>query len=383
MSAHSKSTEAPQAALKSLNLPAPNLKLDVIRAAHRLISPRIHCTPVITCASLDQVAGARLFFKCENLQKTGSFKIRGATNAVFSLTDDQAKFGVAAPSSGNHAAALSQAARWRGIPAYIVMPRNSSQAKKTAVETYGGQITESEPNIASREAVTAEVIKRTGAHLVHPYNDARVIAGQGTAALELLEEIPDLDAVITPLSGGGLLCGTAIAAKSLRPAIRVIGGVRRYARRVQNTSRTAVILNLIHFARREACVHQHRPRIHTGRGQENGHKRPAILPDDHHPIARAHAQATQPRLRVGDGRRQLPIRPGSSALKESRPIRRTLRPRLHDVADADGSGYCRVGHEIVPRSQAPRRKPARSDPAARLSDIGSKAYALASSFLAT
>jgi threonine dehydratase len=229
MSAHSKSTEAPQAALKSLNLPAPNLKLDVIRAAHRLISPRIHCTPVITCASLDQVAGARLFFKCENLQKTGSFKIRGATNAVFSLTDDQAKFGVAAPSSGNHAAALSQAARWRGIPAYIVMPRNSSQAKKTAVETYGGQITESEPNIASREAVTAEVIKRTGAHLVHPYNDARVIAGQGTAALELLEEIPDLDAVITPLSGGGLLCGTAIAAKSLRPAIRVIGGEPRNA----------------------------------------------------------------------------------------------------------------------------------------------------------
>jgi threonine dehydratase len=148
---------------------------------------------------------------------------------VFSLTDEQAKFGVAAPSSGNHAAALSQAARWRGIPAYIVMPRNSSQAKKSAVEAYGGQITESEPNIASREAVSAEVIKRTGAHLVHPYNDARVIAGQGTAALELLEEIPDLDAVITPLSGGGLLSGTAIAAKSLRPGIRVIGGEPRNA----------------------------------------------------------------------------------------------------------------------------------------------------------
>ena len=116
--------------LKSLNFPPENLNLDAIRAALHLIAPRIHRTPVITCASLDQIAGARLFFKCENLQKTGSFKIRGATNAVFSLTDEEAKFGVAAPSSGNHAAALAQAARWRGIPAYIVMPRNSSPAKK-------------------------------------------------------------------------------------------------------------------------------------------------------------------------------------------------------------------------------------------------------------
>jgi len=229
MSAHNKSTRAQPPAPQTLNFPAPNLTLELICAAHRRISPRIHRTPVITCASLDHIAGAQLFFKCENLQKTGSFKIRGATNAVFSLTEEQAKFGVAAPSSGNHAAALSQAARWRGIPAFIVMPRNSSRAKKTAVEAYGGQITESEPNIASREAVTAEVIMRTGAHLVHPYNDARVIAGQGTAALELLDEIPDLDVVITPLSGGGLLSGTAIAAKSLRPEIRVIGGEPRNA----------------------------------------------------------------------------------------------------------------------------------------------------------
>jgi threonine dehydratase len=229
MPAHNKSTEARQAALEPLNFPPVNLTLEVIRAAHRLISPRTHRTPVITCASVDQIAGANLFFKCENLQKTGSFKIRGATNAVFSLTDEQAKFGVAAPSSGNHAAALSQAARWRGIPAYIVMPRNSSLAKKSAVEAYGGQITECEPNMASREAVAAEVLQRTGAHLVHPYNDERVIAGQGTAALELLEEIPDLDAVISPVSGGGLLSGTAIATKSLRPAIRVIGGEPRNA----------------------------------------------------------------------------------------------------------------------------------------------------------
>jgi threonine dehydratase len=195
-----------------------------IRAAHARIAPRIHRTPVLTSASLDEVAGARLFFKCENLQKTGSFKIRGATNAVFSLTEEQARNGVAAPSSGNHAAALSQAARWRGIPAYIVMPSNSSAVKKDAVRSYGGQITECEPNIAAREAAAAEVIRRTGAHLVHPYNDERVIAGQGTAAIELLEEIPDLDIIMTPASGGGLLGGTSIAAKGLRPSIRVIGG---------------------------------------------------------------------------------------------------------------------------------------------------------------
>jgi len=225
----SKSSGAATTPSQSPNGSPSDLNLDAIRAAHHRISARIHRTPVLTCASLDHIAGAQLFFKCENLQKTGSFKIRGATNAVFSLTDQEAKFGVAAPSSGNHAAALAQAARWRGIPAYIVMPNNSSAAKKNAVAAYGGQITESEPNIASREAVTAEVIARTGAHLVHPYNDARVIAGQGTAALELLEEIPDLDVVLTPVSGGGLLSGTAIASKSLRPAIRVIGGEPRNA----------------------------------------------------------------------------------------------------------------------------------------------------------
>ncbi|MFZ3215107.1 MAG: pyridoxal-phosphate dependent enzyme [Candidatus Acidiferrales bacterium] len=229
MPAHSPSSESQSAATPAPNRATNSPDLEAIRAAHRRIAPHIHRTPVMTCASLDRIAGAQLFFKCENLQKTGSFKIRGASNAVFSLTDEQARNGVAAPSSGNHAAALSQAARWRGIPAYIVMPRNSSPAKVRAVEAYGGQITECEPNVASREAVTAEVLERTGAHLVHPYNDARVIAGQGTAALELLEEIPDLDVVIAPASGGGLLSGTAIAAKSLRPAIRVIGGEPRNA----------------------------------------------------------------------------------------------------------------------------------------------------------
>ncbi|HXZ12400.1 MAG TPA: pyridoxal-phosphate dependent enzyme [Candidatus Sulfotelmatobacter sp.] len=197
--------------------------LEAIRSAHRRIAPRIHRTPVLTSESLDEIAGARIYFKCENLQKTGSFKIRGASNAVFSLSEEQARFGVIAPSSGNHAAALSLAARWRGIPAYIVMPSNSSAVKKAAVKAYGGEITECEPNVASREATAAEVIARTGAHLVHPYNDFRVIAGQGTAALELMEEVPDLDVVITPVSGGGLLSGTSIAAKSLRPEIRVVG----------------------------------------------------------------------------------------------------------------------------------------------------------------
>jgi threonine dehydratase len=206
----------------SLRMDAPNF--EAIVAAHQRIVPYIHRTPVVTSASLDEIAGARLFFKCENLQRTGSFKIRGATNAVFSLTDEEARHGVVAPSSGNHAAALALAARWRGIPAYIVMPSNSSAAKMRAVENYGGRITLCEPNMASREATCAEVMKKTGAHLVHPYNDARVIAGQGTAALELLEEVGDLDVVITPASGGGLLSGTSIAAKNMRPGIRVIGG---------------------------------------------------------------------------------------------------------------------------------------------------------------
>jgi threonine dehydratase len=200
-----------------------------IREAHRRIAPRIHRTPVLTSSSLNEIAGAQIYFKCENLQKTGSFKIRGATNAVFSLSDEEAKHGVVAPSSGNHAAALSLAARWRGIPAWLIMPSNSSAVKKRAVEAFGGKITECEPNIASREATSAEVMKRTGAHLVHPYNDARVIAGQGTAAVELLEQVPGLDMIVTPVSGGGLLSGIAIATKSLRPDIRVIGGEPRNA----------------------------------------------------------------------------------------------------------------------------------------------------------
>lgn len=215
-----------------------SLDLAALRAAHERIAAHVHQTPVMTCASLDAIAGARLFFKCENLQKTGSFKIRGATNAVFSLTDAEARRGVAAPSSGNHAAALALAARWRGVPAWIVMPRNSSLAKRKAVEGYGGQITLSEPTIASREATTRELIATTGAVLIHPYNDARVIAGQGTATLELLAQVPDLDLVVAPVSGGGLLSGTAIAAKGLRPAIRVVGAEPKEADDAQRSFRS-------------------------------------------------------------------------------------------------------------------------------------------------
>src|ERR1700740_2818175 len=159
---------------------APNL--ESIQEAHRRIASRIHRTPVLTSASLNEIAGAQIYFKCENLQKTGSFKVRGATNAVFSLSDEEAKHGVVAPSSGNHAAALSLAARWRGIPAFIIMPSNAPVTKKRSVESYGGKITECEPTLASREAIAARVMKETGAHLVHPYNDVRVMAGEGTAA---------------------------------------------------------------------------------------------------------------------------------------------------------------------------------------------------------
>jgi threonine dehydratase len=194
-----------------------------LRAAHERIRPFVHRTPVLTCAALDRLAGARLFFKCENFQKGGAFKARGAANAVLSLPDDQAARGVATHSSGNHAAALALAAGRRGVPAYIVMPRNAPAVKRAAVEGYGGRITFCEPDQASREAAAAEVVRTTGATLVHPYNDERVIAGQGTAALELLEDVPDLDAVLAPVGGGGLLSGTAIAVRGLRPAARVIG----------------------------------------------------------------------------------------------------------------------------------------------------------------
>jgi threonine dehydratase len=197
--------------------------LATIRAAHERIAPQIHRTLVLTSSALNELTGARLYFKCENFQKTGSFKIRGATNAVLSLSGEEAKRGVVTHSSGNHAAALARAAGKRGIPAWIVMPSNAPETKKAAVRSYGGQITECEPTLAAREATAKAIFEKTGANLVHPYDNLRVIAGQGTVALEILEQTPDLDFLLAPVSGGGLLSGSAIAAKELRPKIRVIG----------------------------------------------------------------------------------------------------------------------------------------------------------------
>jgi threonine dehydratase len=194
---------------------------DILLAAER-IQPYAHRTPVLTCRSLDQRVQAQVFMKCENLQKAGAFKFRGAANAVFSLTNQEAQGGVAAHSSGNHAQALALAARLRGIPAYIVMPNSAPQVKIDAVRGYGGQITLCEPTLEARENTLAQVIGRTGAVEIHPYNNAKVIAGAGTAALELLQEIPNLDVILAPVGGGGLLSGTAIAAAESRPGIRVI-----------------------------------------------------------------------------------------------------------------------------------------------------------------
>lgn len=196
---------------------------DIQQAAKR-IKPYIHRTPVLTNESLNAQVGAQVFLKCENLQKIGAFKFRGASNAVYSLTDEEAKHGVCAHSSGNHAQAVALAARMRGIPAYIVIPNNAPSVKKNAVAGYGGQITFCEPTLEARETTLDKIKRDTGATMVHPFNDERVIAGQGTAALELLEEIPDLDMIITPVGGGGLLSGTSIAAHAIKKGIRVIAG---------------------------------------------------------------------------------------------------------------------------------------------------------------
>ncbi|HQV64392.1 MAG TPA: pyridoxal-phosphate dependent enzyme [Anaerolineales bacterium] len=198
--------------------------LNDIRAAAQRIKPYAHRTPVLTNESLNQQVGAQVFLKCENLQKVGAFKFRGACNAVYSLSDTEAARGVCTHSSGNHAAALALAARMRGIPAYIVMPNNAPSVKKNAVAGYGGLITFCEPTLEARESTLDRIRLDTGATVVHPYNDERVITGQGTAALELLEDVPDLDVIIAPVGGGGLLSGTSIAAAEIKKGIRVIAG---------------------------------------------------------------------------------------------------------------------------------------------------------------
>ena len=179
---------------------------DIRQAAER-IKPFVHRTPVLVCSALDEMSGASLFFKCENLQKVGAFKIRGACNTVFCLGDEQAARGVATHSSGNHAAAVALAARWRGVKAYVVMPENTPEVKKAAVAGYGAEITYCVPTLEARDETLAEVVKATGAAVVHAYDDRRVIAGQGTAALELCEEVADLDVVMAPVDGGMALSG--------------------------------------------------------------------------------------------------------------------------------------------------------------------------------
>jgi len=196
-------------------------KEDILKAA-RLIQPYLHRTPVLTCRTIDELAGASIFFKCENLQKAGAFKSRGATNAVFSLDPYEYKQGVATHSSGNHAAALARAAMLKHIPAYIVMPENSSKVKIAAVKNYGGRITFCEPTLEAREEKLNEVLKETNAFEIHPYNNYTIITGQATAAMELIEDQPSLDTIVAPVGGGGLLSGTALAAHYFSPSTKVV-----------------------------------------------------------------------------------------------------------------------------------------------------------------
>jgi threonine dehydratase len=204
---------------QALSLP----DLAAIRAAHARIRTHVQRTPVLTCRSLDAVVGATLFFKCENFQRIGAFKARGATNAVFSLSESDAAKGVVTHSSGNHGAALAYAAARRKIRAFVVMPENAARIKQDNVRALGATIRFSAPNPLAREALCADVQRETGAVLIHPFDNVDVIAGQGTAAIELLEDVPELDVVIAPIGGGGLLSGTAIATRGVRPGIRVFG----------------------------------------------------------------------------------------------------------------------------------------------------------------
>ena len=197
--------------------------MDDIRVAHDRIRPFIHRTPVMTCATLDAMSGRRLFFKCENLQMVGAFKFRGASNVVQSLPDDDANHGVCTHSSGNHAQALARAARERGIPAWIVMPTSAPAVKRDAVIGYGATVIDCEPTLQARESTAAKVMGDTGAAFVHPYDDPRIIAGQATAAVELIDEVDDLDGIIAPIGGGGLMSGTCLAGAAMQPGIRLIG----------------------------------------------------------------------------------------------------------------------------------------------------------------
>ena len=194
---------------------------DDVRNAHERIKPHIHRTPVLTSSYFNELTGAELFFKCENFQKAGAFKVRGASNAVFGLSEEKAKIGVATHSSGNHALSLSYAAGRRGIPVTVVMPRTAPEAKKEAVRGYGGTIVECEPSTSSREAVFAEVVAESGAEFVHPYNDHRVIEGQATCSLELTEQVEGLNAVVAPIGGGGMVSGTCLTLSNIAKDVEI------------------------------------------------------------------------------------------------------------------------------------------------------------------
>lgn len=193
-----------------------------VEKAHQIVQKYAHRTPVLTSSSINKIVGGELYFKCENFQKVGAFKFRGACNAVFSLSDEDAQKGVATHSSGNHAAALALAAKMRGIDAHIVMPENSPEIKKKAVAGYGANITFCKPTLQARESTLAKVVEETGATEIHPYDNFNVIAGQGTAAKELIEDIGEFDIIMAPVGGGGLLSGTALSTKKLLPNCKVI-----------------------------------------------------------------------------------------------------------------------------------------------------------------
>ncbi len=197
--------------------------IEEIREAAERIKPFAHRTAVLSCETLNKLLDAEIFFKCENFQKVGAFKIRGATNAIFSLSDEEAERGIATHSSGNHAAAVALAARWRGVKAYVVMPENAPAVKRNAVAGYGAEIIPCKPTLRAREEELAKVVERTGAMFIHAYNNHQVIAGQGTCALELCEEVEGLDVVMAPVGGGGLISGTAIAVSAVLPGGKVVG----------------------------------------------------------------------------------------------------------------------------------------------------------------
>jgi threonine dehydratase len=220
--------------------------LDEVRAAQARIGPYLHRTPVLTSGAWDALAGAALFFKCENFQRSGSFKARGAHHAVFALSEAEARHGVVTHSSGNHGAALALAAHNRNVPAIVIVPDNALPSKIANIRRYGGRIEFCAPTLADREATTARVRAETGARLVHAYNDPWVIAGQGTAALELLEAHPDLDVIVAPVGGGGLLSGTAVAAKGLRPTLRVVGAEPRGADDAAQSLQAGKIIPQVH-----------------------------------------------------------------------------------------------------------------------------------------